>query len=170
MRRADDLLEVLRLGQLTTQRLVLNKQLAKFKDAFQLIQHIVKNDRFDQVIKCPRFEGLDGVLDRGIGRDDQAEHRRVDPLQLPQQCHPVPIGQLDVADGDMEVLLLSCLQTFGHVPSFGDFESFPGQELGQRVTDDWLIFYDEYGPAFQSVCHDKPFPVCRDQYAVENGF
>ena len=142
---ADDELEPLRLRQLLPEPLVLEEHVAKLVDAAELVGDVLEHHRLDEVVERAGLESVDGVFDRRIGRDDQDEDGRIDLLQLPEELDAVAVGEADVADGDLEVLLAGLREGLGTVAGLGDDEALFGEELPQAAADDLFVFNDEYG-------------------------
>ena len=103
--RADDLVEIAATGQLAPQHLVFDVKLPVAVEPIELVGEVLEDHGLDEVIEGPGLEGLDGVLDRGVGGDDQHRRFEVHLLQPSQEREPVAVGKLHVADRDVEIAL-----------------------------------------------------------------
>ncbi len=86
---------------------------------------------------------LDGVLDGGVGRNEEDERFRAEVMQPFEELQAVDAGKLHIAQGRVETALLGPGQRFLAAVAGDHLAAFLCQELGQRVADDRLVVHDE---------------------------
>ena len=140
---ADDVAGLMVAVQFAPQPLVFQVQLAIGQQPPHLAGHLVEQDRLHQVVVGAALERLDGVLDRGVGGDEQHEGLGADLQQSFQHLQTVDARQLHVAQDHVIGPLFRLGERFLTAGAGRDGETFAGQILGQGVADQRLVIDDE---------------------------
>jgi len=96
-----------------------------------------------QVIQGPQAQGLDGLLHAGVGRDHDRRDRGLGFLEMPEDIHAVDLGHLDVADQEIDILLLDVLVDAGRARIGQDVIPFFLQNDGQKLDNRPLVIDNE---------------------------
>src|SRR5262245_28032119 len=117
---------------------------------------IVEQYGLDEIVIGPRLEGLDRVLNRGVGGDHEHKQFGVNLLEAFQELDAVPVGEPHVADRDGEIALADEVQRLGNGGRLSDEKAFADQKLAERVSDNLLVFDDQ---DVAGILHDQETSV-----------
>src|SRR5208282_481137 len=129
--------------QLAAQTLVFEEQLAVGQQPANLAEHFIQQDRLHQVIVGAALESFDGVLHRGISRDQQHERLGAEPEQAFEQLDPVHARQLHVAQRHVKTPLADEVEGLFPVATNGDFKAHRAEVLRQCFPDERFIVHDQ---------------------------
>src|SRR5436305_39450 len=79
---------------------------------------------------------LDGILDRGVRRDEKHEGFRTDLEEPAEELETVHAGKLYIAERDVEALLAGERKRFLGVAARGDAKALVREVLGERLADE----------------------------------
>ena len=108
--RAHDVVEGVVLPQLSLEELILVPQPAGIEQARGRPQQVVWQEGLCDVVARAELDGLDGRLDRGIGREDEDRDLRVLLARGGYDLEPADAWHADIGQHEVEALVLESLE------------------------------------------------------------
>ena len=100
-------------------------------------------DRLLDEIMGTQLHGLDGRLDRGVGRHDDRRHRQVAVANLADQVEPADPGQPQVGDDERIRPLDQPFQGGRPLAGHADLPIGSGEKLGKLLADQLAVIHHE---------------------------
>ena len=137
-RRTDDAVERMFVGEFLLEAGQPALHLGFLRGPAQQREYLVVVVAFGDVVERSVLDGLHAVGDVAVGRQQNHLGRRRRLLDLPDHLHAVAVGQLDVAQNHVGIVLPEHFETCGAVGGLCDLVTFKPDDPGQKSAQ--LLF------------------------------